>query len=224
LKINEPYWASYLDAELEKPYFKSLESELQSQKKRGKLILPLEDRLFRAFDLTPLHKVKVVVLGQDPYPGVRNATGLAFSVPEVEKVPPTLRNILRELKSDYGIVKTSGDLTHWAVQGVFLLNTILTVEAGKPGSHKGIGWEVFTDEVLKVIASERRSMVYFIFGSEARKKKDLILMHSIAPVLIIDTPHPSPQSAHTGFFWSKPFSQANEFLIQHNEQPIDWSL
>jgi uracil-DNA glycosylase len=223
LRLYEVNWYLKLGAEFNKVYFQELEAKLEADKKAGKLILPLDDRIFRAFDLTPLPKVNVVILGQDPYINLKQATGLAFSVPPTEKVPATLRNMLKELKSDYGIVKESGDLTFWATQGVFLLNTTLTVESGKSGSHAGYGWDKFTDQVIKVLAKEGRPMVYWLLGNHAHKKEDLINVNSSAPVLIIKTPHPSPLSAYRGFFWSKPYSKTNAFLATHNVMPINWS-
>lgn len=224
LRVSEPSWYLKLNAEFDTPYYKDLEKKLEADRKASKLILPLPDRIFRAFDLTPLPNAKVVIIGQDPYISLKQATGLAFGVPNTEKAPPSLRNMLKELKSDYGITKEDGDLSAWATQGVFLLNTTLTVEAGRSGSHAGYGWEKFTDQVIKVLAKERRTMVYWLLGNHAHKKEDIINLNSSAPTLVLKTAHPSPLSAHRGFFWSKPYSKTNEFLASNNLEPINWSL
>lgn len=223
LRIYQAQWFQNLSSEYHKPYFKELEDKLLAERKAGKIILPLEDRIFRAYELCPLDRVKVVIIGQDPYLSIKQATGMAFSVPATETIPPTLRNMLKELKSDCGITKEHGDLTLWATQGVLLLNTVLTVEAGKPNSHAGFGWEKFTDQTIKILAKQGTPMVYWLLGNCAQKKEDLINMHSTAPTLIIKTPHPSPNSAHQGFFWSKPYTKTNEFLVRYNLEPIDWS-
>lgn len=223
MRVYEPNWYHSLSSEYNKAYYKELEIKIAQDRKAGKLILPLEDRIFRAFELCPLDKVKLVIIGQDPYLSLKQATGLAFSVPVSEVPPPSLRNILKELKSDTGNVKADGDLTNWAVQGVLLLNTVLTVEAGKSASHAGYGWETFTDSVIKILAKQGRPLVYCLWGKHAQRKKELINLNSSAPTLIIESPHPSPLAAHTGFFWSKPFTKSNEFLASHNIQPIDWS-
>lgn len=222
LRIYETGWYLKLVDEFQKPYFKELEAKIDADKKAGKLVLPLEDRIFKAYELCPFDRVKVVIIGQDPYLSLKQATGLAFSVPETEKLPPSLRNMLRELKNDYGISKTSGDLTFWALQGVLLLNTVLTTETGRPNSHAGYGWEKFTDQTIKVLARQGKPVIYWLLGNCAQKKEEIINMNSSGPTLIIKTPHPSPQSAYKGWFWSKPYSKTNVFLVNNNVKPINW--
>jgi uracil-DNA glycosylase len=223
--IFESYWYNALYDEYRQKYFLELEAFLAQEKKDGKVILPFPNtRIFQAFELCSLNKVKVVILGQDPYIGLSQAQGLAFSVSNTCPIPPNLKNIYRELKSDTGIVNDTGDLSHWAVQGVFLLNTVLTVEQGKSGSHVNIGWEEFTDAALIATCKLRRPVVYWLLGKHAQLKKDLINAYREGPTLIIETPHPFPLSAHRGFFWSKPFSRTNSFLMKHGQQPINWKL
>lgn len=195
---------------------------LHEQKEAGKAIYPKEENVFQALKLTPLEEVRVVILGQDPYHGENQAQGLAFSVPDDQKLPPSLRNIFKELGDDLGIPSPKkGDLTSWAKQGVLLLNTVLTVEAGKAGSHHNRGWEAFTDEVLKAVNRERKNVVFILWGSPAQKKASLI---DESRNLILRSAHPSPLSSYRGFFGSKPFSKTNEYLRSHGLREIRWDL
>lgn len=206
--------------EFQKPYFAALVAFIKDEIRKGKTIYPPGRFIFRAFDLCPIDKVKVVILGQDPYHGPGQAHGLCFSVPKGVPLPPSLQNIFHELRADLGIALPShGDLTGWAEQGVFLLNAILTVEAHKPASHRGKGWEIFTDRVIQIISQVRPHVVFMLWGQYARSKKPLIDPHKH---LILEATHPSPYSAANGFFGCKHFSQANNFLIAHGIEPIDW--
>lgn len=188
-----------------------------------KTIYPPKHQIFNALNTTPLSDVKVVILGQDPYHGAGQAMGLSFSVPKIIPKPPSLANILKELASDLGIpVSAHGDLTHWATQGVLLLNATLTVEAGKAGSHQNKGWEAFTDAVIDVINKHSEHTVFILWGSYAKKKGRFI---DTTRHLILTANHPSPLSANRGgFFGTRPFSQTNDYLIRHGKAPIDWAL
>lgn len=180
------------------------------------------DNIFTAFNLTPFEKIKVVILGQDPYHGKGQAQGLAFSVPEGMLLPPSLRNILLEYHDDLGYVMPSrGDLSKWAEEGVFLLNTVLTVRAGEAHSHKGRGWETFTDAVIRLISDKKENVVFILWGKPAQDKSKLI---DESKHLILKAPHPSPLSSYRGFFGSKPFTKTNTYLIEHGIKEIDWKL
>ncbi len=217
LLINS--WHQVLKNEFKKEYFQSL-SRIIQEKYSSQTIFPPSNLIFNAFELCPFEEVKVVILGQDPYHGLGQAHGLAFSVPNDVKVPPSLKNIYKEIKSDLGKeIPTSGNLEHWAKQGVFLLNSTLTVEAGKPGSHQGLGWEIFTDAIIKKISDEKENVVFLLWGNYARAKKNLI---DNKKHLVLEAPHPSPFSAHSGFFGSHHFSQTNSYLIKNDLSPIDW--
>lgn len=184
-------------------------------------IYPSMYDIFNAFKLTPFSKVKVVILGQDPYHGEGQAMGLSFSVPKNKELPPSLKNIYKELKDDLGAnPPDSGDLTAWAKQGVLLLNTVLTVRAGMANSHAGKGWEILTDDVIKKISGDRKNVVFILWGNNARSKKSLI---DKSKHLILESAHPSPLSAYNGFFNSKPFSKTNTYLSARGIEPIDWS-
>ena len=184
-------------------------------------IYPSMYDIFNAFKLTPFSKVKVVILGQDPYHGEGQAMGLSFSVPKNKELPPSLKNIYKELKDDLGVnPPDSGDLTAWAKQGVLLLNTVLTVRAGSANSHAGKGWEILTDDVIKKISDGRKNVVFILWGSNARSKKSLI---DRSKHLILESAHPSPLSAYNGFFNSKPFSKTNTYLSARGIEPIDWA-
>ena len=186
-----------------------------------KTIYPLKENIFNAFKLTSFENVKVVIMGQDPYHGEGEAHGLSFSVQDNVKIPPSLQNIYKELYNDLGIPpKNTGNLTGWAKEGVLLLNSTLTVEKDKANSHKDIGWEIFTDYVIKEINDKLNNVVFILWGRQARDKKVLI---TNPKHLILESPHPSPFSAYNGFFGSKPFSKTNDFLIKNNIKPIDWS-
>jgi uracil-DNA glycosylase len=218
----EPSWKKRLEAEFGKPYMTKLRSFLLEQKKLGKKIYPPSDRIFAAFDATPFDKVKAVILGQDPYHGPSQAMGLSFSVPEGVRFPPSLRNIFKEMHEDIGVpIPPSGDLTKWAERGVLLLNSVLTVEDGKAGSHQGKGWETFTDAAIHRLAEEKKNLVFILWGSYAQKKAAFV---DHKKNLVIESVHPSPLSSHRGFFGSKPFSKTNKYLESHGLKPIDWNL
>ena len=215
----EKSWLTQLSSEFEKDYMKKLSLFLKEEKKT-KTIYPLGSKIFNAFNLTPFSKVKVVILGQDPYHGPNQANGLSFSVNKSVPIPPSLKNIFKELFDDLGIQPSnSGCLERWSNQGVLLLNTYLTVERGKPGSHRDIGWERFTDYVLSKLNENKKNIVYLLWGKHAQEKAKII---NSANNKIIMSAHPSPYSANYGFFGSKPFSKANNFLINTNQTKIDW--
>ena len=211
-------WKPFLKSEFEKPYFKEL-SEFLHHEYESKMIFPRKELVFRAF-ATDLNEVKVVILGQDPYHTPGAAEGLAFSVPNSQPIPPSLMNIYKEIDSDIGQHSNSGgSLKDWQKQGVLLLNTVLTVEAHRAGSHRGHGWEIFTTETIKYLNKEKSHLVFILWGRDARNKKSLI---DQSRHLVLESAHPSPLSAHNGFFGSKPFSKCNEYLVKHGLDPIDW--
>lgn len=186
----------------------------------GIVVLPQSSLIMNAYGLTPFEHVKVVILGQDPYPTKEHAMGLAFSVPDtVKPLPKSLNNIFTELKTDIGISRTNGDLTDWAQQGVLLLNSCLTVEQGKPASHHNIGWDAITDDTIRAVSDHHENVVFILWGNYAIRKAHLINEEKHH---IITSPHPSPLAAHRGFFGSKPFSQTNEYLASKNITPINW--
>lgn len=212
-------WDIILKEEFEKEYFKKITTFLDNTKG---VVFPKKDNFFKALELTPLDKVKVVILGQDPYHEPNQAMGLAFSVPRGEKIPPSLRNIYKELESDLNILApTHGDLTKWAEQGVLLLNTVLTVEEHKALSHHKIGWQIFTDRLIYEVCRLNQPIVFILLGNEAKTKKEMIKNPNH---LIIESVHPSPLSANRGFFGSKIFSKTNNYLIKNNLNPIDWYI
>ncbi len=217
----EKSWREALKDEFSKPYFVSLIDFLKSQKTEGKIIYPKECDIFKAFDLTPLNKVKVVILGQDPYHGEGQAMGLSFSVPNNMKTPPSLKNIFKELESDLNI-KMSGspDLTAWAEQGILLLNSILSVEAGKPASHSKIGWTKFTDEVISYISTNLEGVIFLLWGNYAKTKAGLI---DKSKHYVLEAAHPSPL-ARGAFFGSKHFSLTNKILEKQSKTTINWQL
>ncbi len=218
----EASWKAALAEEFQKPYFEALVAFLKDEKKNGKVIYPPGPQIFQAFELCPLPNVKVVILGQDPYHGPGQAHGLCFSVPAGVPFPPSLQNIFKELHDDLGIpIPASGDLSPWARQGVFLLNAILTVEAHKPASHRGKGWELFTDQAIQIVSQTQPHVVFMLWGQYARSKKPLI---DPSRHLILEAAHPSPYSADKGFFGCRHFSKANAFLQAHGLEPIDWRL
>jgi len=223
--MNIPFdssWAESLSPELEKAHMQSLKAFLRHEKDRGKIIFPHSDLWFNALNSTPLNRVKVVILGQDPYPTPGHAHGLCFSVqPEVRPIPKSLINIYKELNTDLGINNQHGNLQNWANQGVLLLNSVLTVESGLANSHQGKGWEVFTDKVISVVNELDRPLVFVLWGAYAQKKGAMI---DEKRHLVIRSPHPSPLSAYRGFFGSKPFSQINGFLQRHGQDEIDWRV
>lgn len=219
----ESSWSAVLKQEFEKPYFVQLQAFLAAETEKGALIYPKEVDIFNAFEFTPFDQLKVVILGQDPYHGANQAHGLSFSVQKGIKPPPSLANIFKELKAEYHDfeIPKDGDLTDWAKQGVLLLNATLTVSAGKPGSHQKQGWETFTDTIIKSIADLKENVVFILWGNYAQKKKTLIdtQKHSI-----IKSTHPSPFSAYNGFFGSKPFSRANDYLVKVGKEPVEWKV
>ncbi|WP_057882068.1 uracil-DNA glycosylase [Tsuneonella troitsensis] len=219
-------WRPALESALASPEARRLGGWLRAEEDAGKTIYPPRGSRLRAFELTPLDAVKTVILGQDPYHGPGQATGLAFSVPPGERIPPSLRNIYKELESDLGLAPPRhGDLHRWAEQGVLLLNASLTVEAGSAGSHAGKGWEAVTDAAIAAVAARSQPTVFILWGSHAQAKAARIprLLRE-SPHLVISSPHPSPLSAHRGFFGSRPFSRTNHFLSSREREEIDWSL
>jgi len=215
-------WSEALSGEREQPYFKTLLEFVEGERRAGKVIYPKNAEVFNAMQCTPFDQVKVVILGQDPYHGPNQAHGLCFSVKSPTPPPPSLVNIFLELESDLGIQRPShGDLEGWARQGVLLLNAVLTVEEGKPGSHALQGWERFTDRVVREINDRRDNVVFLLWGAYAQKKGAIV---DRSRHLVLEAPHPSPLSAHRGFLGCKHFSKANEYLAQHGLAPIDWRL
>lgn len=215
-------WDQYLLPELQKDYMQSLKKFLKDEKDRGKIILPHSSQWFNALCRTPLDNVKVVILGQDPYPTPGHAHGLCFSVqPEVKPIPKSLINIFKELQADLGVNNVSGNLQSWAEQGVLLLNSVLTVESGRANAHQGKGWERFTDKIIEVINNQGRPVVFVLWGAYAQKKGAMI---DDTRHLVIRSVHPSPLSAYRGFFGSKPFSTINEFLKANGQSEINWSV
>ena len=217
----EPSWKKTLADEFEKPYFKELAAFVKEEYLNG-TVYPHPKNIFSAFDLTPFTEVKVVILGQDPYHGASQAHGLSFSVTEGVRNPPSLQNIFKEIESDIGVrpYVENGDLSRWAKQGVLLLNATLTVRASTPGSHQGKGWEQFTDAVIQALSDKREHLVFILWGNYAKAKGAHI---DRTRHLAIESPHPSPFSAHNGFFGSKPFSKANTYLKEHGQSPISWN-
>lgn len=215
-------WGKALDDEFHAEYMHALKQFLADEKAAKKVIYPHSSNWFRAFELTPLEEVKVVILGQDPYHGPNQAHGLCFSVQPGVPVPPSLANIYKELATDVGFTPVNhGNLETWARQGVLLLNTVLTVEQGRAASHRGKGWERFTDRVIETVSEQAPPCVFMLWGSHARQKKSLI---DPQRHLVLEAPHPSPLSAHRGFFGSHHFSQANEFLESQGRDAIQWQL
>lgn len=217
----EQSWKTALAAEFEKPYFAKLVETLHREKTQGTVIFPPGRLIFRAFDLTPVDQVKVVILGQDPYHGYGQAMGLSFSVPEGVPAPPSLKNIFKEISTDLGIsMSGSPDLEPWAKQGVLMLNAILTVRSGDAGSHQGIGWQEFTDAVIRCISDRCEGVVFLLWGNFARSKKDLI---DTSRHHVLEAAHPSPL-ARGAFFGCRHFSRANEILAAEGKTPINWQL
>lgn len=218
----EKSWKKYLSDEFHKDYMKSLRQFLANELEDKKIIYPHGGEIFSAFDLTPFDQTKVVIIGQDPYHGPGQAHGLCFSVKPGIKTPPSLVNIYKELKNDLDITPpTHGYLDDWAKQGVLLLNSVLTVEKGLAGSHRNKGWEIFTDKIIEVLNAEKENLVFILWGSPAQKKGAKI---DEKKHLVLKSVHPSPLSAHRGFFGNKHFSQTNEYLLKHGKTPIKWEL
>ena len=215
-----PTWREALRHEFEQPYFAAIKAFLQSEIQAGKTIYPKGKDIFKAFDTTPFGEVKVVILGQDPYHNPGEAMGLSFSVPKGKRVPPSLQNIYKEIHSDLGLpIPNHGDLTHWAEQGVLLLNAMLTVEHGNAGSHKKIGWQTFTDAVIQTLSEHSEGLVFMLWGNFAKSKKVFI---DETKHYVLDAPHPSPLAR--GFNGNKHFSTANELLEKQGKRPIDWAV
>jgi uracil-DNA glycosylase len=221
-KVNiEESWKAVLKNEFEQPYFQAISTFLDKQKADGKTIFPPVDLIYNAFEKTPFDKVKVVILGQDPYHNEGEAMGLSFSVPRGKRTPPSLINIYKEISSDLGLPKpTHGDLTAWAEQGVFLLNAMLTVEANKAGSHQKIGWQSFTDAVIKKLSDEKSGLVFMLWGNFAKNK---IVLIDTEKHLVLESAHPSPLAGNA-FAGNKHFSKANDYLVQKGGKAIDWAI
>lgn len=220
IKIEES-WKNLLKEEFESDYFEKLTAFVKKEYSE-QVIYPQAKLIFNAFDLCPVEKTRVVILGQDPYHGPGQAHGLCFSVNDGVRFPPSLRNIFKELKADTALdIPLSGNLTKWAEQGVLLLNATLTVRNGQAGSHQKKGWETFTDNVIKKLSSEKTGLVFILWGGYARQKKKFIDSEKHC---IVESAHPSPLSAHNGFWESKPFSKTNKYLSETNQKEIDWSL
>jgi uracil-DNA glycosylase len=218
----EASWKEVLKNEFSKPYFLQITTFLKQEKSAGKMIYPPGQLIFNAFNTTPFDKVKVVLIGQDPYHGPGQAHGLSFSVPNGVAQPPSLINIFKELRDDVGIaIPSHGNLTHWAEQGVLLLNASLTVRANEPMSHSKIGWAEFTDSVIKKISEEINNVVFLLWGKFAQEKQLLI---DDKKHLLLKSAHPSPFSADRGFFRCKHFSKTNAYLKKHHKTPIDWQI
>ncbi|MHA6718332.1 uracil-DNA glycosylase [Sphingomonas sp. RS6] len=221
-----PSWLAPLQDEFNQPYMAALRDYLRAEKAAGKRIFPAGSEWFRALDLTPLDQVRVVILGQDPYHGEGQAHGLCFSVRPGVRTPPSLVNIYKEMEADLGIPRAGhGFLEHWARQGVLLLNSVLTVEMGRAAAHQGRGWERFTDAVIRLVNAQVEPVVFLLWGSHAQKKAAFVdSIERGGRHLVLKSSHPSPLSAHGGFFGSRPFSKANAFLESRGRQPIDWAL
>lgn len=214
-------WKNLLAAEFKKDYFLKLRHFVSEDRKKN-TVFPPKEKLFAAFDYTPLDQLKVVILGQDPYHNTGQANGLAFSVADGMKIPPSLKNIYKELESDLGIIApNSGNLEAWAKQGVFLLNATLTVQAHSPGSHQKIGWEIFTDRVIELISEHKEHVVFILWGKFAQAKANLI---DTKKHLVLTSFHPSPFSARHGFFGCQHFSKTNDYLESHHINPVQWKL
>lgn len=214
-------WLPAIKGEFQKPYYKKLHHTVMEEY-QTRQIFPEADDLFNAFHLTPLKDVKVVIFGQDPYHNVGQAHGLCFSVKPGVEIPPSLVNIYKELQDDLGCyVPNNGYLVKWAKQGVLLLNTVLTVRAHQANSHRGIGWEEFTDAAIRILNEQDRPIVFILWGRPAQMKKSML---NNPKHMILEAPHPSPLSSYRGFFGSRPFSKTNQFLQQHGLEPIDWQI
>ncbi len=220
IRIEES-WKQALSSEFERPYFQTLATYLKNEIAAGKTIYPPGPLIFNAFDTTPFAHVKVVILGQDPYHNPGEAMGLSFSVPKGVKIPPSLQNIYKEIEADLGFPKpTHGDLTAWANQGVFLLNAMLTVEKNRAASHQQIGWQFFTDAVIKTLSAECKNLVFMLWGNFAKRKKELI---DTDKHLVLESAHPSPLAGNA-FSGCRHFSKANTYLTMNDLEPIDWQI
>ena len=222
MEVNmEASWNKALSNLFDKPYFNQIAVHLKTERALKTIIYPKGSLIFNAFEQTPFDKVKVVILGQDPYHNPEQAMGLSFSVPDGIKIPPSLMNIYKELNKDIGMpIPTTGNLTKWANQGVLLLNAVLTVRANEPASHAKIGWMNFTDDVIQLLSNEKKNLVFLLWGNFAQQKQIYI---DATKHKILKAAHPSPFSAHNGFFGCKHFSDTNEYLVKHHKNPIDWT-
>ncbi len=218
-----PSWLPALQNELQKPYMLGLTQFLEQEEEQGTIVYPNPSDVFNAFKLTPFNEVKVVILGQDPYHGTNQAHGLSFSVQKGVAVPPSLRNIYKELQTDIPEfnIPSHGDLSSWAKQGVLLLNATLTVRANEPGSHQKMGWEQFTDQAIRALSEQREGLVFMLWGRHAQAKASLI---DPTKHLVLTAAHPSPFSAYNGFFGCKHFSKANAYILSKGEKPFDWQI
>lgn len=215
-------WKEFFYIEKQKPYFRSILDFVAAERKAGKVIYPEDGQVFSAFEMTPLENVRVVILGQDPYHGPGQAHGLAFSVLSGVRVPPSLKNIFKEIRNDIGCdIPPDGCLDAWARRGVLLLNSVLTVESGEPASHAGVGWEEFTDQVVNILNDRSKGLVFLLWGAYAQKKGRYINRDKH---LVLGTSHPSPLSAHRGFLGCRHFSKTNAWMTGRASEPIDWSL
>ncbi len=218
----EPSWLAVLQEEFQQPYMCNLKKFLGQEKAAGKTVYPPGNQIFNAFNSTPLHSIKVVILGQDPYHGPGQAHGLAFSVQQGVRPPPSLLNIFKEIRQDLDLpLPSHGNLQHWANQGVLLLNATLTVEQGRAGSHQGRGWEAFTDKAIATVSDACDAVVFLLWGSYAQKKGALV---DRSKHLVLASPHPSPLSASRGFLGNRHFSKSNHWLQEHGKKPVDWSI
>jgi uracil-DNA glycosylase len=218
----ESSWKALLIDEFQKPYMQNLREFLRQEYAKGKTIYPPKNEIFAALNLTPFDKVKAVIVGQDPYHGPGQAHGLCFSVREGVQAPPSLQNIVKEIKAELGVsVSIHGNLTSWAKQGVLLLNATLTVEAGRPASHANKGWETFTDRIIQLVSEKKEHVIFILWGSYAQKKEILI---DEKKHLILKSAHPSPLSCHRGFFGNKHFTKTNDYLKRVGLEPIDWRI
>ncbi len=221
VKLHES-WLNRLAAELQAPHMQALKQFLESERSQGKVIYPKGSEWFAALDQTPFENVRVVILGQDPYHGEGQAHGLCFSVRDGVRPPPSLVNIYKEMQTDLGLAPSkSGNLMAWSKQGVLLLNSVLTVEAGRAASHQGKGWELFTDRIIRLLNDEKQNLLFILWGAYAQKKAAFV---DRSKHLVIASAHPSPLSAHNGFFGSRPFSRCNEYLLAHGLKPINWAI
>lgn len=222
MKVNiESSWQQILEQEFKKDYFLKIKEELTNEKSKGKIIFPPGSFLFNAFNTTPFEEVKIIIIGQDPYHGERQAMGLSFSVPQNVRIPPSLKNIFKEINTDLGLeIPKHGDLTSWAKQGVLLLNASLTVVKDQPNSHRNIGWYNFTDAVISILSKNKSNLVFMLWGNFAKQKKLLI---DTTKHLVLEAAHPSPL-AGGAFFGCKHFSKANNYLIQNGKSEINWSI
>ncbi len=223
MNVNiEAHWHDELKSEFDKPYFSNLIQKIKTEKAAGKIIYPKGADIFNCFKLTPFNQVQVVILGQDPYHNPHQAMGLCFSVPPNVPIPPSLRNIFMELKTDLDIpISSSGDLSSWARQGVLLLNSILTVRQNEPASHSNFGWETFTEAVIKNLSDKKKELIFVLWGNFAKQKKHLI---DVSKHTILMAAHPSPLSAYNGFFGCRHFSKINEILKIKNTPSINWKI